>query len=81
MATKPRIEWLGQRSPSKVGDWVVVHPALREAISTIVEDRGFIGACWRRFWTVELVRDSPNAIYIKLPESDITVVQRGWLRA
>ncbi len=44
-----------------------------------MEDRGLIGACWRRLWTVKVELDPPNVIYIELPEAEMKAVQDGVL--
>jgi hypothetical protein len=75
MATKPRSDKLSQRSVFKLGDRVRVRPGLYDAIGTIVEDRGFIGAGGRRLWTVKVELDPPNVIYIELPEVEMNAVE------
>ena len=74
MATTPRIDNTSHHSEFKIGDRVAVRPGFYNAIGTIVEDRGFIGAGGRRLWTIKVELDPPNVIYIELPESEMKAV-------
>ncbi len=75
MATKSRSNKPSERSAFKVGDRVSVRPGLYDAVGTIVEDRGFIGAGGRRLWRVKVELDPPDVTYIELLEAEMKAVQ------
>jgi hypothetical protein len=63
-----------ERPTFKVGDRVRVRLGLQESLGTIVEDRGWLGSGGRHLFRIKVEFDSPNTVFMELPEEELVAV-------